>query len=48
LVVAMLMYNLVATAVLAFAGIGWGCTEWHCGLRWFSTRRWAPGVSRLC
>ena len=44
LVVAMLMYNLVATAILAFAGIG-GCTEWRCGLRWFSTRRWAHGVS---
>jgi predicted membrane-bound dolichyl-phosphate-mannose-protein mannosyltransferase len=48
LVVAMLIYNIVATAVLAFAGIGWGCTASCCGLRWFSTRRWPSGASRLC
>jgi len=31
LVVAMLMYNIVATAVLAFAASAWGCTELRCG-----------------
>src|SRR5438046_24520 len=38
LVVAMLMYNIPATAVLAFAGIALDCMEWRCGLRWLFTR----------
>src|SRR5207253_4669333 len=25
-----------------------GCTEWRCGLQWFSTRRWPFGVEPAC
>ena len=48
LVVALLTYNLVATAVLAFAGIGLGL---HGVALWpavVSTRQWASGVERAC
>jgi hypothetical protein len=44
LVVAMLMYNIAATAILFSPASAWGCTEWRCGLRWFSTQRWPSGV----
>src|SRR5438128_1646883 len=48
LVVAMLMYNLSPPLSSLSPASACSCTASCCGLRWFSTRRWAFGVSPAC
>ena len=45
LVAAMLLYDVAAVAILAFAGIGFGLRGVRCGRRWSSMRSWPFGVS---